>query len=41
LLMVQIEGTWDEVFRAIGQVHTMLHEKGVLRIQTDIRVGTR
>ena len=25
----------------IGQAHTMLHEKGVVRIQTDIRVGSR
>ena len=25
----------------IGQAHTMLHEKGVIRIQTDIRVGSR
>lgn len=25
----------------IGQAHTLLHEKGVVRIQTDIRVGSR
>jgi hypothetical protein len=25
----------------IGQAHMMLHEKGVVRIQTDIRVGSR
>jgi len=25
----------------IGQAHTMLHEKGIVRIQTDIRVGSR
>jgi hypothetical protein len=25
----------------IGQAHTMLHEKGVVRIQSDIRVGSR
>jgi len=25
----------------IGQCHARLHEQGVLRIQTDIRVGTR
>jgi uncharacterized protein YqgV (UPF0045/DUF77 family) len=27
--------------RVIGQAHTMVHEKGVSRVQTDIRVGTR
>lgn len=25
----------------IGQMHQILHEKGVVRIQSDIRVGTR
>ena len=37
----QTEGPWDEVMRVIGMAHTMLHEKGVVRIQTDIRVGSR
>jgi len=27
--------------RLIGQAHFMLHRKGVVRIQTDIRVGSR
>ena len=27
--------------RLIGQAHVMLHQKGVVRIQTDIRVGSR
>ncbi|MCJ1223532.1 hypothetical protein MMC12_000174 [Toensbergia leucococca] len=36
-----VEGPWDEVMKLIGQAHTMLHEKGVVRIQTDIRVGSR
>lgn len=35
------EGSWDEVMKVIGQAHAMLHSKGVVRIQTDIRVGTR
>jgi Thiamine-binding protein len=35
------EGPWDAVMRVIGQAHTMVHEKGVARVQTDIRVGTR
>lgn len=25
----------------IGQMHELLHSKGVVRIQSDIRVGTR
>ncbi|QDS69432.1 hypothetical protein FKW77_005373 [Venturia effusa] len=36
-----VEGSWDEVMKVIGQCHSMLHERGVLRIQSDIRVGTR
>ncbi|KAL9585368.1 MAG: hypothetical protein Q9203_004269 [Teloschistes exilis] len=36
-----VEGSWDEVMRLIGQAHTMLHKKGIMRIQTDIRVGSR
>ncbi|KAL8653884.1 MAG: hypothetical protein Q9210_001835 [Variospora velana] len=36
-----VEGPWDEVMRLIGQAHVMLHKKGVMRIQTDIRVGSR
>ena len=36
-----LDGSWDEVMKLIGQAHTMLHEKGIVRIQTDIRVGSR
>ena len=36
-----VEGSWDDVMRVIGQAHSMLHEKGIVRIQTDIRVGSR
>ncbi|KAF1354966.1 hypothetical protein BDV97DRAFT_289722, partial [Delphinella strobiligena] len=36
-----VEGSWDEVMRVIGQAHTMLHQRGVVRIQSDIRVGSR
>ncbi|KAJ5928115.1 hypothetical protein N7466_007071 [Penicillium verhagenii] len=36
-----LEGDWDSVHRVIGQAHTMLHQQGVVRIQTDIRVGSR
>jgi uncharacterized protein YqgV (UPF0045/DUF77 family) len=27
--------------RVIGQAHSMLHAKGIVRIQSDIRIGTR
>jgi uncharacterized protein YqgV (UPF0045/DUF77 family) len=27
--------------KVIGQAHSMLHENGVVRIQSDIRVGSR
>ncbi|GMM33624.1 Ecm15 protein [Saccharomycopsis crataegensis] len=37
-----IEGPWTEVMDLIGSLHEVLHkEDGVLRIQSDIRVGTR
>ncbi|TGO84800.1 hypothetical protein BPOR_0464g00050 [Botrytis porri] len=36
-----VEGTWDEVMRLIGQAHTLVHQNGVLRVQTNIRAGTR
>lgn len=36
-----VEGPWDDVMRLMGQAHTLLHNNGVVRIQTDIRVGTR
>ncbi|KAH6669019.1 cell wall biogenesis protein-like protein Ecm15 [Halenospora varia] len=36
-----VEGPWDDVMRLIGQAHTLVHQNGVLRIQSDIRVGTR
>ncbi len=35
------EGPWDEVMRVIGQCHAMLHQQGIVRIQSDIRVGSR
>lgn len=27
--------------RVIGQAHALVHSNGVVRIQTDIRIGTR
>ncbi|QPG73003.1 UPF0045 protein M15 [Brettanomyces nanus] len=36
-----IEGEWSEVMDVIGRLHEKVHSMGVLRIQSDIRVGTR
>ncbi|TVY51618.1 UPF0045 protein ECM15, partial [Lachnellula cervina] len=36
-----VEGEWDAVMKLIGQAHTLVHQNGVIRIQSDIRVGTR
>src|SRR5262245_39530270 len=36
-----VEGEWDEVFAAIRRCHDALHEMGVPRISTNIRVGSR
>lgn len=36
-----IEGEWDDVMNLIGQLHRSLHDDGIQRIQSDIRVGTR
>jgi uncharacterized protein (TIGR00106 family) len=36
-----IEGEWDDVFCAIKECHTILHEMGVPRIHTALKVGTR
>lgn len=36
-----VEGSWDDVMRVIGQAHTVVHARGVLRVQSSMRVGTR
>lgn len=36
-----IAGPWSEVMDLIGTFHEVLHKSGVVRIQSDIRVGTR
>lgn len=36
-----IEGDWDSVFEAIKKCHQHLHNIGVPRISTNIRIGTR
>ena len=40
-LTTSAEGTWAEVMHLIGQAHSLVHQNGVVRVQTDIRVGTR
>ncbi|OAA67989.1 cell wall biogenesis protein [Niveomyces insectorum RCEF 264] len=36
-----VEGSWDAVMKVIGQAHTLVHRRGVLRVQSSMRVGTR
>ena len=36
-----IEGEWDEVFEVVKKCHEKLHELGVVRIFTNMKVGTR
>ena len=36
-----IEGEWNDVFNAVKQCHEKLHEMGVPRLTSSIKVGTR
>ena len=36
-----IEGDWDEVFAAVKKCHETLHQIGVPRLTSSIKVGTR
>jgi len=36
-----IEGDWDEVMAAVKKCHAALHEMGVPRISTTLKLGTR
>ncbi len=36
-----IEGEWDQVMKAIEECHRALHDMGVPRISSTIRLGTR
>ncbi len=36
-----IEGEWDDVMAAVKRCHETLHEMGVPRISSTIRLGTR
>lgn len=39
--MKREEGPWDQVSQIIGFAHTLIHQQGIVRIQTDIRITTR
>ncbi len=36
-----VEGEWEQVFAAIKRCHEVVHDMGVPRISTTIRLGTR
>ena len=36
-----VEGEWEAVFAAFKRCHEVLHEMGVPRVSTSIRLGTR
>ncbi len=36
-----VEGEWDAVFAAVKRCHEVLHDMGVPRISSSIKVGTR
>ncbi|KAH7042259.1 hypothetical protein B0J12DRAFT_674425 [Macrophomina phaseolina] len=37
----RIKGDWTEVMNIIGQAHTLIHDSGVQRVHTDVRIETR
>ncbi|QPH02122.1 hypothetical protein C2857_006328 [Epichloe festucae Fl1] len=36
-----VEGRWTDVMTVIGKAHAVVHGKGVVRVQSSLRVGTR
>ncbi|KAK9471158.1 YkoF-like protein [Dipodascopsis tothii] len=36
-----VEGEWDAVCAVIGECHKIVHSLGIMRVQSDIRIGTR
>ncbi|KAF7559814.1 hypothetical protein G7046_g4323 [Stylonectria norvegica] len=36
-----VEGSWDEVMTAVGKAHAVVHQRGVVRVQSSMRVGSR
>ncbi|KAF5128165.1 UPF0045 protein ECM15 [Metarhizium anisopliae] len=41
LIGIIAEGTWDEVMNAIGKAHAAVHKRGVAKVQSEIRIGTK
>ncbi|KAK8920368.1 UPF0045 protein ECM15 [Metarhizium anisopliae] len=41
LIGIIAEGTWDEVMNAIGKAHAAVHKRGVAKVQSEIRMGTK
>ena len=35
------EGSWTDVMTVVGKAHAVVHQKGVVRVQSSMRVGTR
>lgn len=36
-----VEGELEDIFQAVRRVHEVLHEEGVVRIETFLKIGTR
>lgn len=36
-----LEGSWDDIVAAVKECHHELHEMGVPRVSTSIKIGTR
>ncbi len=36
-----VEGEWDDVFNIIRRCHEKIHSMGVMRIHTDVKLGSR
>ncbi|OXV10194.1 hypothetical protein Egran_02045 [Elaphomyces granulatus] len=41
IIIPYTEGPWDQVAQVIGWAHSLIHQQGIARIQTDIRISTR
>lgn len=36
-----IEGPWNDVMELIGKLHQRVHDMGILRVQSDVRICTK
>merc|ERR1712029_606823 len=37
----QLRGSWLDVMNAIGEAHALIHDGGIQRIHTDVRIASR